>query len=213
MFERENHSPNREFGKSDDAPKDRASGKSDPFDDLDSLRLSQDFVADNGVKPMLSTIAVRKPNRQEFIRVRPGNEWRIETACFTDAATKEIFIVTPQLCDELRSDVKPTCLRTCISRNSPAPFVWPIGLPRSDGHWNRWHESAAVAAELAEKQWLKVTSNLNAGNYSTHVAPAAIPEPDWPVDLSLKDLIGLAFKGRIISSINHPVLRRLRGEI
>ena len=45
--------------------------KPDPFDDLESLKLSQDFVANAGVKRILQTVPVRKPNPQEFVRVHP----------------------------------------------------------------------------------------------------------------------------------------------
>ena len=50
----------------------------DPFDDLDALRLGQDFSAALG-KRMLTTFAVRKPGKQDFIRVRPEPEFRLET--------------------------------------------------------------------------------------------------------------------------------------
>lgn len=213
MFERENGNPNRESERPDDDLTGRPPGQNDPFADLDSLRLSQDFVAHNGVKPLLSSIAVRKPNGQEFIRVRPGDEWQFDAGCLTENSTKDIYLVHASLVDELRGDVKPTCLRTYISRGSKAPRLWPIGLPGPGGQWNSWHESAATAASLAEENWLKVTSDGNANTYRTHVAEAAFPEPQWPVELSMNDLIRLAFKDRIIDSIDHPVLRRLRGEI
>ena len=93
------------------------------------------------------------------------------------------------------------------------PFLWPIPLPGPDGRWNRWHESAATAAELAETHWLKVVSDMRAGCYSRHVAPATIPEPDWPAELPLEELLRLAFKDRFIDRMDHLVLKRLRGEI
>ncbi|MCZ6861990.1 MAG: hypothetical protein O7I42_17225, partial [Alphaproteobacteria bacterium] len=40
----------------------------DPFNPK-SLRISQDFAAAAGVKQVLATIPVRKPNRQDFVRV------------------------------------------------------------------------------------------------------------------------------------------------
>lgn len=213
MFNGNNGSPDRESGRPESVSKEQTIGRSDPFGDLESLRLSQDFVSQTGVKPLLSSVAVRKPNRQEFIRVRPGDEWQFDAGCLTENSTKDIYLVHASLVEELRGDVKPTCLRASISRGSKTPFLWPIGLPGPDGQWNSWHASAATAASLAEENWLKVTSDRNANTYRTHLAEATYPEPEWPVDLSLKELIGLAFKDRIIDSIDHPVLRRLRGEI
>ena len=41
--------------------------------DLEALRVSQDFVKDSGVKKLLTTVPVRKPNRQDFVREHPDS--------------------------------------------------------------------------------------------------------------------------------------------
>ncbi len=38
-----------------------------------------------------------------------------------------------------------------------------------------------------------------------------LPGPTWP-DVSFRDLLAIAFKGKRIDTLDHPVLRRLRGE-
>ena len=48
----------------------------DPFRP-ENLRLSQSFNEMVGVKKILTTIPVRKPGAQDFVRVRPGPEWRV----------------------------------------------------------------------------------------------------------------------------------------
>ena len=47
----------------------------DPFAP-ENLRLDQNFLETGGVKKLLTTIPVRKPNKQTFFRVRPGSKWR-----------------------------------------------------------------------------------------------------------------------------------------
>src|SRR6478609_4411349 len=42
----------------------------DPFDP-ENLRLDQSFVETSGVKKLLTTVPVRKPNNQDFVRVHP----------------------------------------------------------------------------------------------------------------------------------------------
>jgi hypothetical protein len=184
----------------------------DPLGNLDDLRLSQDFAAQAAVRPVFTMIPVRKPNRQEFVRVRPGDEWRFETGTFKDDDSGEFYMVSPQLWYELPGEVKPTCLTTCISRNSPVPFLWPIMLPGPDGRPNRWHESAAEAARHAERDWLRVVADMSAGCYVPHVAAGNLAEPEWPEKLKMGDLIRLAFRDRFINDVDHPALRRLRGE-
>ena len=189
-----------------------ATQPSDPFANLQSLRLSQDFGAMAGVKPVITTVAVRKPGKQEFVRVRPGTEWRFDTCCFFDAESDEIYLVAPELRSVLGSEAKPTLLAVSISRNSPVPFLWPLALPNSDGRPCRWHDSALEAAGLAERSWIKVVSDRSASCYVPHVATGNLGEPSWPDDLTLTDLLRLAFAGRFIASTDHPILRRLRGE-
>ena len=47
----------------------------DPFDPA-NLRLSQSFTETVGVKKLLTTVPVRKPSPQEFVRVHPSSEYR-----------------------------------------------------------------------------------------------------------------------------------------
>jgi hypothetical protein len=75
---------------------------------------------------------------------------------------------------------------------------------------NRWNDSARHAVLLAEKQWISVPSNQQAGGYEALVAEKTHPEPEWP-DLTLNEVLKLAFGDRLILDVDHPVLRKLRG--
>jgi hypothetical protein len=48
----------------------------DPFADLSKWRLSQDFVEQASVKKLLTTVPVRKPLAQDFVRVHPDAAMR-----------------------------------------------------------------------------------------------------------------------------------------
>lgn len=185
----------------------------DPFDpaNLASLRMSQNFADMAGVKPAITNVAVRKPHKHEFVRVRPGSEWRFETGCFEDKESREVYLVSPPLWPAMPGDVKPTCLVVGISRNSKVPFLWPLKLPDTERP-NRWHESAIEAARLAETDWLRSVADMHAGQYVPYVAAANLPEPEWPDDLTMADYMRLAFKNRFVKDTEHPVLKRLRGE-
>ena len=187
----------------------------DPFDpsNLSRMKLSQDFATMAAVKPVITSVAVRKPNKHEFVRVRAGGEWRFETGCFIEKETRETYLVTPELWPAMPGDVTPTAQGVAISRNSPVPFLWPLVLPSSDGRPNRWHESGIRAARLAESQWVRSVADMAAGSYVPFVAAAKLPEPEWPSDLTMDDLIRLAFQARFIRDMSHPCLQRLRGEI
>jgi hypothetical protein len=193
---------------------DTTTPSTDPFDptELAKLRLSQDFSELSQVKPVLTNIACRKPHKQEFIRVRAGEDNRFTTGCFTDKDTRETYLVTPAVREHLSGDVTPTMLVVCVSRNSPIPFLWPLTLPGVDGRPNRWHESAIEAANIAEGQWTKVVADMAAGCYVPNVARGNLPEPDWTEVPTISELLRLSFKDRLIATPDHPVLKRLRGE-
>lgn len=186
----------------------------DPFApaNLAAMRLTQDFASAVQVKPAITTVAVRKPSKHEFVRVRSGSDWRFETGCFVDKENRETYLVTPALWSSMPGDVVPTCLVLVIARSSPVPFMWGLTIPDSERP-NRWHESAIEASRLAEKQWLRCVADMAAGQYVPYVATGNLAEPEWPEDLNLADYMRLAFRDRFVDSPDHLVLRKLRGEI
>jgi hypothetical protein len=48
--------------------------------------------------------------------------------------------------------------------------------------------------------------------YDLFEASGDLAEPVWP-EMTFRDLLELAFRDRRIDSINHPILKSLRGEI
>lgn len=199
-------------GRSDTPPKAppfAADGNNDDFD-FEKLRLNQDFSAAAGVKKVITVLPCRKPNRQEFIRVRPGEEWRLETAVYEDKVSREIYLVARELWHELPSEISPVCLLTTITRQGDV-FVWPVKLPRADGRTNPWNESAISAARMAEAQWVRVAANMNAGYYDTFAALGELTDPVWPT-ITFDEVLRVCFKGHLIRDTNHPILRALRGE-
>jgi len=180
----------------------------DPFDPA-ALRLSQDFASSIGVKKVLTTVPCRKPNRHEFVRVRPGEEWRLETGVFEDKVNREVYLVSRNLWSELAGEVYPVCLFMAVNRQGDA-FLWPCKLPGSDGRSNTWNDSALAAARLAEVKWIRLAANMPGGMYDTFEAAGELAEPTWP-ELSFSEVLKLCFKQRLIESVDHPAIRALRG--
>jgi hypothetical protein len=184
----------------------------DPFD-LDSLRLSQDFASAVGVKTLLKTVPVKKPSKEWFVRTHPDPAYRLQTAVLELKEDRETYLVSPALWPLLADEktFSPRLLVTAINRQRVL-FLWPIRLPGSDGRIDDWSRSAMDAACEAESQWVRVTSNMSLGAYEVNVASGQVAEPVWP-DVPFSELIKLAFRDKMISDWNHPVLKRLRGEV
>jgi len=191
-----------ESPQSDNAP--------DPFAP-ESLRLGQDFASSIGVKKVLTTVPCRKPNRHEFVRVRPGEDWRLETALFEDKINRETYLVERSLWSDLAGEVYPHCLFLTVTRQGDVS-LWPVKLPGPDGRSNTWNDSALAAAQLAMTQWVRVVANMPAGLYDTLAANGELAEPEWP-ELTFPEILKLCFRDRFIRDIDHPALRALRGEV
>jgi len=182
----------------------------DPFADLSKLRLSQSFVEQAGVKKLLTTVWVRKPLPQDFVRVHPDAAYRDAFAFIELKEDREHYLVMPSIADAVPTEVVMKTLYTTINRQGTVT-LWPVPLPPSGGRDNEWHRTARVAAERAIGCWVRIKSNTSIGANEIFEAPGSIPDPVWP-EHTFQDLLRIGFRDKIIQSLDHPVLKRLRGE-
>jgi hypothetical protein len=129
----------------------------DPFANLDNLRLTQDFAATCGVKKLLTTIPVRRPNPQDFIRVCADPAFRDAFPAVEIKDERELYIVSRNMHAEMATECVSATLFTAINRQGVL-FLWPVKLPGPDGKTNEWWRSAREAAELAMTKWVRVKS-------------------------------------------------------
>jgi hypothetical protein len=176
---------------------------------LENLRLDQNFIETAGVKKLLTTVPVRKPNPQDFVRVHPHQDYRANVALLELRDDREVYLLTPAMAQELPGEFFMATIFTCINRQNVLT-LWPVRLPAPDGRQLEWHRSAALAAERAMTQWVRIRANMSLGAYEIDVASVTHSEPTWP-DVTLQDIIPIAFRDRLIDRLTHPVVQRLRG--
>ncbi len=176
---------------------------------LDEIRLSQDFASAVGTKKILTTVPIRKPNKQVFFRVHPSEDFRLPLMVLELKEEGETYLVKPHLRQELAEEITPKMLVTCVTRQGDC-FLWPIRLHGEDGRLDPWNQSALEAAEIGKEKWIRLLSNRSLGAYEVVQATDNLPEPKWP-EVSFQELVTLAFKGKVIQDLEHPILRQLRG--
>ena len=181
-----------------------------PFD-LSALRLPTDFTAEVMTRKVITTIPAKKPGAQDFFRIHPAETFQLATVVLVDAEDRETYLVDRNIWGNLATEVVPKLLVTYLTK-SGVLGLWPIRLPDSDGRLDAWNRSALEGAELARGSWVRMTSNRALGAYEFHVASGDLGEPEWP-DLSFEEIVKIAFKGKFIDSLAHPLLKKLRGEI
>ena len=184
--------------------------KKDPFD-LESLRLSQDFAV-TGLQKEILSVPVRKPSKEHWVRAHPSDDYYLQTGLLELKEEREVYLVSPEIWPELagESTFGPRGLYTAMNRQGVLS-LWPVKLPEPGGRINQWHQSALDAVGRAKERWVRVVPNMSLGGYDLYTTKGDIPEPQWP-DLTMQEIIRLAFKDMLIDSVDHPVLKGLRGE-
>jgi hypothetical protein len=183
---------------------------SNPFGDLSTLRLDQSYADTVGVKKLLTTVPVRKPNRQDFVRVHPDPTYRLTPAAVVEVKEdREVYLLTQNMAQELPGEFGVATLYTAINRQGVL-VLWPVKLPGPDGKHNEWHRSAAEAAERAMDRWIRVTANMSLGAYEIVEATGDLSEPDFP-EVSFQEIIKIGFRDHFVDRPDHPLVQRLRG--
>jgi hypothetical protein len=178
--------------------------------DISSIRLSPGLFDSIGTRKLITTVPVRRPSRQTWVRVHPDPAWRVDAAILQlKEDDRDVFLVLPAAYDALADEVSPMKLYTTMSRQGTLT-LWPVRLPGSDGRLDDWSCSAHAAAARATEKWVRVVGNRSLGAYEVLEALVDIPDPEWP-ELSFERVLYLAFRDRRIESIDHPVLKQLQG--
>jgi hypothetical protein len=185
----------------------------DIFSDVANIRVDPTMSDGPSVTKVLAKVPVQKPDKAWFVRTHPDSvNYSLDALVLELKQEGEIYLIAPKLRDSLLEErcVSVMRLRLAVNRQGDI-FVWPIRLPGVDGTSNSWNESALEVADRASESWVRLSANRRVGAYD--IAVASISEdPRWP-DKPFNDVLRIAFKGKVIDSLDHPVLRRLRGEV
>jgi hypothetical protein len=191
---------------------------SQPLPDLDdplhpeNLRISQEYLTGGIAKKILTTVPIKKPNKQDFVRVHPDPEYRLTAALIELREERETYLVHPRYFPNLDESLRSLQLLYLAINRQKVVFLWPVKLPTPDGRQNNWHSSALEHAETAMNSWVRIVANMSLGAYEVFLAENQVGEPQWP-QMRFSELLKIAFKGRLIEDDDHPVMQKLRGVI
>jgi hypothetical protein len=179
----------------------------DPFDPA-RLRITVDPASAVATRTITFTVPVRsRPDPHTFFRVHP--EWYFDAYLLELKEQRVVYLISPDLAPDLEGELKAVTLYTAIYRGG-SPFLWYVALPGPEGRKNDWTASAREIAQLAMTEWVRLVSDMSAGAYIAMATSVPMPEPKWP-DTTFSTLLRKAFKEKI-ASLDHPVIRELRGE-
>jgi hypothetical protein len=123
----------------------------------------------------------------------------------------ETYIVSSEIARVLPGLFKSVVMYLAVDEEGNAVII-PVPLPDESGRRNNWHESLLQAVILARSKWIRIESNLKTGSNDPYVAPLVNKEPNWPKH-SMEEILEIAFRGKIITDVNHPLVQGLLGNI
>ena len=182
-----------------------------PPSDLKSLRLPANYGATLGVRKLLTNVPVGKSKKLQFFRTHLSEDMTFPAMILENKESRESYLVVPEVAQEISELVRPVVLHAAIDRQNNV-FLIPVPLPGEDGSRNPWHESLAQAVEYAKLKWIRITANMHAGSYDVYEAQNELPEPEWPAH-DIDALVQVAFRGKIVTSLDHPIVQSLLGRI
>ncbi len=187
------------------------STQSNSTSNISAMRLSANYGATLGVKKLLTNVPVGRPKKTNFFRSHPADDMTFPAMLLEQKESNETYLVLPEVAQEISELVRPMQMHAAIDRHNNISLI-PVPLPGEDGSRNPWHESLAQAVQLSKDKWLRISANMSLGGYDVFVAEATLSEPEWP-EYGIEALIEVAFRGKIITSLEHPIVQSLLGRI
>jgi len=165
------------------------------------------------LKKIIIQVPVKKPNKQKFFKVLSGPEWEILVTVLELREEGEYYLVTKNIAPYIIGEVKLVRLNLAYYLDG-TPFLIPIPMPEPDNpsKWNSWHRSLDTAVKTAMRTWIRAIPDKSSNGYILMEAMGKFQEPILPKDLTLKNYMEIGFRGRIISELDHPVIKHLMGQ-
>jgi hypothetical protein len=190
---------------------DNSNSKKPSSLDLGKYRITPSYGETLGSKKLVTHVSVGKPGKGRFFRSSKADPNSIDVYLYEDKAENTFHLVSPEVADVLGNLVRGMTLHLAIDRANN-PFLIPVPLPDDNGQRNSWPQSLLGAIEHARERWVRIESDKSAGVYQVHEAQGSLEEPKWP-DLSLDELVNIAFTGRVINDLEHPKVQAALGKI
>jgi hypothetical protein len=172
------------------------------FENLAEHRIDLDDDGDIA-DDVLTAAPVRRPSKKEYFRTHPSDGYTLTAYIYEDDETGDNYYVMPALRPLMAGDggAKLVTLVLCVNRRSVL-FFWPITTTTV----GEWRDTAMLIAQHGRTKWVKAIPDKGISGYRLKVAKADYGEPNWS-DHTLPELLNIAFRGRIIDSLEHPLAK------
>jgi hypothetical protein len=161
------------------------------------------------VPPVLNGLPLSAPSSTTYFQTSEDTDLWLSTRAVFDGDTNEPTFIP----NALAGAFEPGLLRgvrlipwTTLEKRVG---LWPIKLTTDkDGQLNPWARTALQVCEVARKRWVR---RINAGGHWDHAVGLQTDKPWWPDDFGHELIYRLAVRPNLADSIEHPMIKRLRG--
>jgi hypothetical protein len=133
---------------------------------------------------LLTSIQIKKPEPDEFIRVSPTLKLTPATMLTVDSGRETYFVHPMARVGCPPRFILPVTFYFYMTRLN-AIRCWPVRLPGSDGKDNSYWTTAHVAADIAIREWVQVAANQTEKAYE--VSRAKVSADSGDVARSFRD--------------------------
>jgi hypothetical protein len=183
----------------------------DPFDPA-TYRVKQNLMAAAGVRQVLTDLPVTPPQKSWWCRRHPDPEFSFDAWVIELKDEGETYLVLPPLWASLMGEpcFRPKTFYLATTMQGKL-FLWPVRRPIDNTKEpDRWMRAPLEAIRLARDKWVRIAWNEQTRQHNVATCESEV-EPEWP-DSPFRELLKIAFRDFVINSLDHPVLRRLRGK-
>jgi hypothetical protein len=161
-------------------------------------------------------IHIGKPSKEKFFRVHP--EYELDLALIEIKESNDlrgIYLPSQNPSNELLKIIRsqPGVVRMKKLKLGIYPdgsiFIWALNL-NNGKVTNAWNQTALDGSIIAKEQWVKLLASMENGYYEVLTAITPMKDPVWPEE-RFSRILDKAFNGRVVESVEHPVISYLLG--
>lgn len=197
--------------KNPDNSQRRSTAVVDPFDPM-NLGITTDYAAAINARASTKAFELRKPNDQEFVRTSPRKDHHLVVGAIPDKQDmNRPYVVAGSVLPEVKAKY-PKAVRgvelVVTQTLAGAPILWPVPLAEDRG--GKWNSTQRAACNQAKSRWTNLVSGRGQYDCQSVDNPR---EVDWDALPTFREILEQAVSERLIDSMDHTLLRKLRGEI
>jgi len=158
---------------------------------------------------IITAIPVGRPDKQMFFMTHPDMFVEVNVIEYAEEKGR-IYLVHKDAIPYVAGYTKKMKLYPIMSLKGNI-WLFPVTQPKPGKKILDWHASREKVIFQSRKQWVQCKPKSEGAGYDAIVALKKHDKPEWP-ELTMPELLEIAFDGYIIQDKNHPVIKSLRGE-